>query len=189
MSGYIGFTCQAVITYFKWFNCFLGVKETGSHSTADAIIAEYEDLLQKWDIPFTKVHKVMTDVGSNMIVAHINGFPGWKENEAQHFDEELPEMETRLVHSFQTDAESTGNMEMVELELDLEDLYGVLDLDVPLSDEDILEVVGDRDDASEIQDIEASLEDTYLFQAPTWRIHADEQHYVLTSSLRSTCIA
>ncbi|KAK4006912.1 hypothetical protein OUZ56_012067 [Daphnia magna] len=87
-----------------------------------------------------------------------------------------------------TVAESTGDMEMVELELDLEDPYGVFDLDVPLSDEDILEIVGDGEDVSEIQDIGVSLEDTYLFQAPTWMIHADEQHYVLRSSLRSTCI-
>lgn len=131
----------------------------------------------------------MTDGDSNMIVAHFNGFPGWEEDEAQHFDEELPEIEARLVQSLQPVAESTGDMERVELELDLEDPYGVLDLDLPLSDEDILEVVGDGEDDSDIQDIETSLEDTYLFQAPTWTIHVDEQHYVLTSSLRSTCIA
>ncbi|KZS20677.1 Uncharacterized protein APZ42_012597 [Daphnia magna] len=189
MNGYIGFTCQAVTTDFELFNCFLVVKEMRSRHTTDAIAVEYEDILQKWDRPFTKVHKLMTDGDSNMIVAHFNGFPGWEEDEAQHFDEELPEIEARLVQSLQPVAESTGDMERVELELDLEDPYGVLDLDLPLSDEDILEVVGDGEDDSEIQDIETSLEDTYLFQAPTWTIHVDEQHYVLTSSLRSTCVA
>ncbi|KZS01882.1 Uncharacterized protein APZ42_001315, partial [Daphnia magna] len=52
MSGYIGFTCQAVTTDFELFNCFLGVKEMRSRHTADAIIAENEDILQKRDIPF-----------------------------------------------------------------------------------------------------------------------------------------
>ncbi|KZS05305.1 Uncharacterized protein APZ42_031554 [Daphnia magna] len=173
MSGCIGFTCQAVTTDFELLNCFSGVKEMRSRHTADAIIAEYEDILQNRDI----------HLQSNMIPAHFNGFPGWKEDEAQLFDEELPEMEARLVHSLQPVAESTGDMEMVELELDLEDPYGVFYLDVPLSDEDILEVVGDGEDVSEIQDIGVSLEDTYLFQAPTWMIHADEQHYVLSKKI------
>ncbi|KZR96837.1 Uncharacterized protein APZ42_008609, partial [Daphnia magna] len=65
----------------------------------------------------------------------------------QIFDDDFPEIEARPVHS--THHESTGEIEMVEVELDLEDPYGVLlGVDVPFSDEDILEVVRDVEDAS-----------------------------------------
>ncbi len=55
MDGYIGFTCSAVTDEFEKFVVFLGIRKMHGRHTSQAILAEYEQLLQDWKIPSNKV--------------------------------------------------------------------------------------------------------------------------------------
>lgn len=59
MDGYIGFTCSAVSDDFEKFVVFLGVRKMHGRHTSQAILAEYEQLLQDWKIPSNKVLSFM----------------------------------------------------------------------------------------------------------------------------------
>lgn len=55
MVGYIGFTCSGVLKTFEPFRCFLAIRKMVEKHTGEAIISEYEDVLEEWGIPISKV--------------------------------------------------------------------------------------------------------------------------------------
>ncbi len=59
IDGYIGFTCSAVTDEFEKFVVFLGIRKMHGRHTSQAILAEYEQLLQDWKIPSNKVSTIL----------------------------------------------------------------------------------------------------------------------------------
>ena len=55
MLGFIGFSCQGVSSTFEPFNAFLTLKQMKGSHTAQAIVAEYEHVVEMWKLPITKV--------------------------------------------------------------------------------------------------------------------------------------
>lgn len=55
MVGYIGFTCSGVLKTFEPFRCFLATRQMVGKHTGESIISEYEDVLEEWGIPISKV--------------------------------------------------------------------------------------------------------------------------------------
>ena len=56
MVGYIGFTCSGVKTY-EPFRYFLAIRQVTGKHTGEAILSEYEDVIQEWKIPVKKVNQ------------------------------------------------------------------------------------------------------------------------------------
>ena len=57
MVGYIGFTCSGVLKTYEPFRCFLAIRQVKGKHTGDAILSEYEDVIQEWEIPIKKVNQ------------------------------------------------------------------------------------------------------------------------------------
>ncbi|KAK4007362.1 hypothetical protein OUZ56_012522 [Daphnia magna] len=62
----------------------------GRH-TSQAILAEYEQLLQDWKIPSNKLSRIMTEGGSTMVAA------GWESGEVAN--ESMPDEFTHIAPS------------------------------------------------------------------------------------------
>lgn len=56
MLGFIGFSCQGVSSNFDPFNSFLTLTQMKGSHTAQAIVAEYEHVIEKWNLPVSKVN-------------------------------------------------------------------------------------------------------------------------------------
>ncbi|XP_045034068.1 uncharacterized protein LOC123475452 [Daphnia magna] len=98
----------------------------GRH-TSQAILAEYEQLLQDWKITSNKVSRIMTDGGSNMAAAGFHQIPGWESGEVAN--ESMPDKFTHIAPSQAEDRiedrSSTASTEkpksnevFIELEID-----------------------------------------------------------------------
>lgn len=58
MDGYIGFQLIGVSKYFERYHIFLGVKKMTERHTANNVLAEYESMVQRWNIPIKLISNV-----------------------------------------------------------------------------------------------------------------------------------
>lgn len=57
MVGYIGFTFSGVLKTYEPFRSFLAIRQVKGKHTGEAILKEYEDVIQEWEIPVLKVNQ------------------------------------------------------------------------------------------------------------------------------------
>ncbi|EFX72066.1 hypothetical protein DAPPUDRAFT_111143 [Daphnia pulex] len=85
----------------------------GRH-TSQAILAEYEKLLQDWEIPSKKVSRIMTDGGSNMVAAGFDQISGWESGEMANESMQENQLPSQTEAAEKPDSEEV----FIELEID-----------------------------------------------------------------------
>ncbi|KZS04125.1 Uncharacterized protein APZ42_032962 [Daphnia magna] len=147
--------------------------------TSQAILAEYEQLLQDWKIPSNKVSRIMTDGGSNMVAAGFLQIPGWESGEVAN--ESMPDEFTHIAPSQAEDR--------------IKDLSSTASTEKPESDEVFIELEIDDGGSSLmdiIDDLSTELKELTVSDLDTQEELEEVEHvveYCLTATYRATCIA